>query len=109
MSVPALAQNADTGSAARSTQVSTWRVVISEAVIQRCRAALNLNAEQKKHWPAVAQALRALAREPVISEAVVRRFAPAAAPLLASLDERQRQIAMKFAHRIGLAQYASLF
>jgi hypothetical protein len=39
----------------------------------------------------------------------VRRVAPSVQPLLASLDDRQRQVAMNLVQRAGLAQYAALF
>lgn len=111
LSAPALAQEAsvETSTAVEQTaKPSTLRAAISEVAILRCRAALKLRAEQEKYWPAVAAALRKLARGPVTEEAV-REAAPAVSPLLATLDERQRQIAMSFAQRAGFAQYASLF
>jgi hypothetical protein len=104
MSAPVVAQSAP----ARPAKVSTLRLVISEAAIIRCRAALRLKAEQEKYWPAVAAALRTLSREPITEEAV-RRAAPAVTPLLETLDERQRAVAMQFAERAGFSQYASLF
>lgn len=82
---------------------------MSEVAILRYRSALKLKAEQEKYWPAVANAFRALAREPEITEAAVRRFAPAVSPLLATLDDNQRQVAMSIAQRAGLSQYASMF
>ncbi len=85
------------------------RSAISEVAILRYRAALKLKADQEKYWPAVANALRALSREPQVTEAAVRRFAPAVQPLLASLDDRQRQVAMSLAQKAGLMQYAALF
>ena len=89
-------------------KVSTLHIAMSEVAIMRCRAALKLKAEQVKYWPAVAAALRALSRGPVTEEAV-RRAAPSVTPLLATLDDRQREVAMNFAQRAGLTQYASLF
>lgn len=111
LSAPALAQEASVETSVAVEQAakpSTLRAAISEVAILRCRAALKLRAEQEKYWPAVATALRKLARGPVTEEAI-REAAPAVSPLLATLDERQRQIAMSFAQRAGFAQYASLF
>jgi len=85
------------------------QTAMSEAAIARYRIALKLKAEQVKYWPAVASALRVLAREPQINEAAVRRFAPAASALFASLDEDQKRTAMSLVQRAGLQQYASLF
>lgn len=109
ISAPAFAQTASAEPAAKPSRLSSLRLAISEAVIQRCRSALRLNAEQERYWPAVAHALRALAREPNVTEEAVRRIAPAVSPLLATLDDQQRQTAMNFAHKVGLTQYASLF
>lgn len=85
------------------------KVAMSEVAIMRYRAALRLKAEQEKYWPAVASALRRLAREPQVDEAAVRRFAPAASALFASLDDSQKQTAMQLVQRAGLTQYASVF
>lgn len=104
MSAPVVAQEASV----QPVKVSTLHIAMSEVAIMRCRAALKLKAEQVKYWPAVAAALRALSRGPVTEEAV-RRAAPAVTPLLATLDDRQREVAMNFAQRAGLTQYASLF
>jgi predicted lipoprotein len=111
LSAPAFAQEASvetTQSIEHTAKPSLLHIAMSEAAIMRCRAALKLRAEQEKYWPAVASALRALTRGPVTEDAV-RRAAPAVSPLLATLDDRQRQVAMSFAQRAGLAQYASLF
>lgn len=103
MSAPVVAQEASV-----PAKVSTLRIAMSEVAIMRCHAALRLKAEQEKYWPAVVAALRALSRGPVTEEAV-RRAAPSVTPLLETLDDRQRQVAMNFAQRAGLTQYASLF
>ncbi len=109
MSAPAFAQEAGLAEpAAKPTRVSVLRSAISEVAILRYRAALKLKADQEKYWPAVANALRALSREPVTEDAV-RRVAPQVQPLLNSLDDQQRQVAMGIAQRAGLMQYAALF
>ncbi|MBY0383103.1 MAG: hypothetical protein K2W78_14440 [Xanthobacteraceae bacterium] len=111
LSAPAFAQEASvvtTQSIEPAEKPSALHVAMSEVAILRCRAALKLRAEQQKYWPAVAAALRNLSRGPVTEDAV-RRAAPAVSPLLATLDDNQRQVAMNFAQRAGFAQYASLF
>lgn len=90
-------------------KVSMFQAAMSEVAILRYRAALKLRAEQQRYWPAVASALRVLAREPQVNEAAVRRFAPAASALFASLDEDQKRTAMGLVQKAGLTQYASMF
>ena len=113
VSAPASAQDftasVGTETAAPQKKVSMFQSAMSEVAIMRYRAALKLRAEQAKYWPAVANALRVLAREPQINEAAVRRFAPAASALFASLDEDQKRTAMGLVQKAGLQQYASLF
>ncbi|HEX7884049.1 MAG TPA: hypothetical protein VF499_15090 [Afipia sp.] len=112
-SSPGFAQDAfasaSTEVAAPQKKVSMFQSAMGEVAIMRYRAALKLKAEQVKYWPAVASALRALAREPQLNEAAVRRFAPAASALFARLDEDQKRTAMNLVHSAGLQQYASLF
>lgn len=112
---PARAQDVTTASfsteaaPAPKKKLSMLQSAMSEVAIMRYRAALKLKAEQVKYWPAVASALRALAREPEVNEAAVRRFAPAASALFARLDEDQKRTAMGLVQQAGLQQYASLF
>jgi hypothetical protein len=108
LSAPAFAQDVGV-EAAKPARVSALKVAMSEVAILRYRAALKLTAAQEKYWPAVASALRALAREPQVTEAAVRRFAPAASALIANLDDHQKQVAMGLVQKAGLTQYASLF
>ncbi|WP_315837997.1 hypothetical protein [Bradyrhizobium prioriisuperbiae] len=95
--------------AEKASKPSVWRIAASEVAIARYRAALKLTAAQQKYWPGVASALRTLARMERVDENAVRRVAPSISPLLASLDENQKQTAMSLVQRAGLAQYASLF
>jgi hypothetical protein len=90
-------------------RVSTYRKIASEVALLRYRAALKLTAAQERYWPAAASALRALSRQNELNETVVKRYAPAVKPLLASLNDEQRQVAMGLAAQAGLAQYAALF
>jgi hypothetical protein len=90
-------------------RVSTYRKIASEVALLRYRTALKLTAAQERYWPAAAAALRALSRQNELNEAVVKRYAPGVKPLLASLNDEQRQVAMGLAAQAGLAQYAALF
>ena len=104
---PAMAQ--EFHDPAPAGRVSAWRSALTEVAIARYRIALKLTAEQERYWPAVASALRHLARLPEINEAAVRRVAPSVSPLIAHLDDRQKQVAMNLVANSGLSQYASLF
>ena len=90
-------------------KVSTYRKIASEVALLRYRTALKLTAAQERYWPAAAAALRALSRQSELNETVVKRYAPAVRPLIASLNDEQRQVAMGLAAQAGLAQYAALF
>lgn len=112
MSAPVAAQEVTASVApvetpAKPAHVSAFKIAMSEVAILRYRAALKLKAEQEQYWPAVANALRALAREPNVDEAAMRRFAPAVQPLLVTLDDNQKQIAKGLVQKAGLTQYAS--
>lgn len=88
---------------------SAQDVVVTEGKIARLRAALRLTGEQLKHWHPVEAALRAAIREQRAehggwvhkvreqvsgyagSAMALQRAISAAGPLIASLDERQRE------------------
>jgi len=87
---------------------SAQDVVVTEGKIARLRAALRLTGEQLQHWRPVEAALRAAIREQREGEGWVRkvrdrvgeyagsavalqRALSAAGPLIASLDEKQRE------------------
>lgn len=87
---------------------SAQEVTVTEGKIARLRSALHLTAEQIQHWRPVEAALRAAIREQREGEGWVhkvrervsnyaggavalQRAYAAAGPLIASLDERQRQ------------------
>jgi hypothetical protein len=109
MSAPLAAQEIEHTGSLPPEKVSAWRVAASEVAIARYRVALKLTAAQERYWPAVAGALRTLAHNPRIDENAVRRVAPSISPLFASLDDRQKQVAMGLVEKAGLSQYASLF
>ena len=87
---------------------SAQDVVVTEGKIARLRAALRLTGEQLQHWRPVEAALRAAVREQREGQGLVQkvrdrvgsyagsamaiqRAMSAAGPLIASLDERQRE------------------
>jgi hypothetical protein len=113
-----LAQEFETASYQRSQAGS----VITEGHIARLKGALRLTAEQQRHWPAVASALRGLSRASsnagtaqgvgrataAMSAAnAMRRVAAAARPLINSLSDQQRQAGMQVIRSSGLSHLAS--
>jgi hypothetical protein len=89
--------------------------------IARVKRILNLTPEQEAYWPPVEAALRALARrrsaaEPaglvrrishrvvsvVLDGAAIRHLAAAARPLIATLRDDQKQLALGVAQEMGL-------
>jgi hypothetical protein len=87
---------------------SAQDVVVTEGKIARLRAALRLTGEQIQHWRPVEAALRAAVREQRESQGLVQRVRDrvgsyagsamaiqramsAAGPLIASLDEKQKE------------------
>jgi hypothetical protein len=103
---------------------SAQEVAVTEGKIARLRAALHLRAEQLVHWRPVEAALRAAAREQRASQnegwvqhvrnkvggyassamALQQAYA-AAGPLIASLDERQRESGQRALRAIGGASF----
>jgi hypothetical protein len=89
--------------------------------IARVKRVLMLTPEQEAYWPPVEAALRALARrqaaaEPagllrrishrvvsiVLDSAAIKRLAVAARPLIATLRDDQKQVALAMAQEMGL-------
>ena len=102
---------------------SAQDVVVTEGKIARLRGALRLSSEQLQHWRPVEAALRAAIREQRETEGWVhkvrdrvgvyagsavalQRAMSAAGPLIASLDERQRESGRNVLRAMG---GASLF
>jgi len=106
---PTTASSYDNFNSGSEQKVSTYRKIASEVALLRYRTALKLTAAQERYWPAAAAALRALSRQNELNETVVKRYAPAVKPLIASLNDEQRQVAMGLAAQAGLSQYAALF
>jgi hypothetical protein len=103
---------------------SAQDVAVTEGKIARLRAALHLRAEQLAHWRPVEAALRAAAREHqaaqgegwvqkvrnrvgsyASSAAALQQAYSAAGPLIASLDEKQRESGRKALSSLGGAAY----
>lgn len=97
---------------------------IAEIDIGRIKAALRLTAAQLPHWAPVEATLIDLSRRPkpqadsdgylrrlgrraltiAVDGAATARLAAAARPLIASLDQEQRQTALRLARDMGLGQ-----
>jgi arginyl-tRNA synthetase len=102
-----------------------------DAKIAQAKATLRLTAEQERHWPRVAVALREVAvrqnnveeasaggfvqrmktraGEFVLNASSIKRLVSAAQPLIKSLDEEQKQRALTMARSMGLASVAARF
>lgn len=113
-------QSADSGAAAEV-----------DAKIAHAKATLRLTAEQERHWPRVAVALREVAvrqsnaeeasaggfvqrmktraGEFVLNASSIKRLVSAAQPLIKSLDEEQKQRALTMARSMGLGSVAARF
>jgi hypothetical protein len=99
-------------------------LVITEAQIVRFKALLKLTPAQERYWAPVEATLRDMARRQAqrtsggfvqrlkavtLDAAGLRRLSSAALPLLQSLDEDQKQSAMRMARAMGFASVASSF
>jgi hypothetical protein len=86
--------------------------LISDAQIDRFKAALRLTAEQERHWPAVAAELRRI-RLGVRAAAFaadsfgLRRLVSAAKPLFYSLDDNQKRVALQLVQSLGFGAFAA--
>lgn len=102
--------------------------VTVDAVVTRIKQTLRLTAQQEPYWPPVRAALREVLREqsqatlheilkrpgsqrhPVhLHPGAFNRIASAALPLIQTLDERQKQDALRLARSIGLESVAWAF
>ena len=97
--------------------------VVTEGHIARLKAALRLTSAQLHYWPAVESALRSLSHRQskdrsadgvarriaaaAIDANAMRRVASAAAPLIGSLDEKQRQDGTRVIRALGFSSLAS--
>ena len=111
------------------TQVSASNGM-AESRIAQFKAALRLSAEQERHWPRVAAALRqivqsynsdesnpgglvqrigARASNIVLNANAIRLLIAAAQPLMKSLDQEQKQHALVLARHMGFGEVAAHF
>jgi hypothetical protein len=86
--------------------------VISNAQISRFKAALRLTAEQERHWPAVAAALRSMRLGNRMVEVAanafgVRRLVSAARPLFESLNDDQKLVALRLVESLGFGAFVA--
>jgi hypothetical protein len=87
-------------------QVARADGLMSEAQIRRFKVALRLTAEQERHWPAVASVLRTMrlgnrAMAMMANSMSLQELVSAATPLFHSLDDGQKQVAMRLVQRLG--------
>jgi len=87
-------------------------VSIDDAQISRFKAALRLTAEQERHWPAVAAALRRMrlggqAAAIAANAWGLRRLVAAGKPLFHSLDDQQKQVAFQLVQSLGFGAFAA--
>src|SRR5262245_6194836 len=87
--------------------------VVTHGQIARLKATLKLKAEQLPQWAAVESALHSLAseRSGALSDmsTKLRRLQAAAAPLIRTLDDNQRGVAIAFARSVGYGQLAASY
>jgi len=79
---------------------------MSEAQMRRFKAALRLTAEQERHWPAVASVLRTMrtgnqAMAMMVNSMSLQELISAATPLFHSLDDGQKEVALRLVQRLG--------
>ena len=107
------ASASDRGQFAAPARAASSEPVITHGQIARLKATLKLKAEQLPRWAAVESALHALAseRSGALSDmsTKLRRLQAVAAPLIRTLDDDQRSVAVAFARSIGYGQLAASF
>jgi hypothetical protein len=105
------------------TQAAAQEVVVTDAHISRLKSALRLSPAQEVHWRSLEAALRNVAVKPsdeegrttliqkvrarlksyVLDAAAAHRVARAAQPLIATLDDQQKQEGMTVIRAMGVA------
>jgi hypothetical protein len=86
-----------------------------EGQIAQAKASLNLTPQQARHWPRVAAAVRAVARQASQASTAsaathatgARRVLAAAVPLIRTLSPEQRQTALSLVRAMGYGHVAS--
>jgi len=86
--------------------------LMSEAHIRRFKSALRLTAEQERHWPAVASVLRTMrlgnrAAVMVTNAMSLQRLVSVARPLFHSLDDGQKQVALRLVQSLGFGPFVA--
>jgi hypothetical protein len=108
--------------AAAQEAVAPAGVIVTDATISRIKRALRLSPAQEVHWRAVEATLRGIMRSShvdesdgliqrvrakigsyVVSAAAAQQVAAAARPLIASLDEQQKQDGLDAIRTFGVA------
>jgi hypothetical protein len=103
------------------TQAAAQDVVVTDAHISRLKSALRLSPSQEIHWRSLEAALRSVAHRPpgedismvqkvkarlksyVLDAAAAHRVARAAQPLIATLDDQQKQEGMSVIRSMGVS------
>lgn len=103
------------------TQAAAQEVVVTETQIARLKRVLNLSPAQEVHWRSLEAALRSIAHRPagddmtlvqkvrarikayVLDAAAAQRVVRAAQPLIATLDEQQRQEGLTAIRAMGVS------
>jgi len=85
---------------------------MTEVQIRRFKAALRLKAEQERHWPAVASVLRTMrlgnrAAVMVTNAMSLQRLVSVARPLFHSLDDGQKQVALRLVQSLGFGPFVA--
>jgi hypothetical protein len=85
---------------------------MTEAQIRRFKAALRLTAEQERHWPTVASVLRTMrlgnrATVMVTNAMSLQRLVSVARPLFHSLDDGQKQVALRLVQSLGFGPFVA--
>jgi hypothetical protein len=107
---PTAGHAGDGGSLER--QVARAEGLMSERQIRRFKSALRLTAEQERHWPAVASVLRTMrlgnrAMAMMANSMSLQQLVSAATPLFHSLDDGQKQVALRLVERLGFGPFVA--
>ncbi len=87
------------------TPASATEVMLTEGHIYRLKAALRLRGDQLAQWAPVEAALRAVLRQSghAVQVSALQQVASIAGPLIASLDEGQKNAGLRVIHSLGVA------
>jgi hypothetical protein len=107
--LPVTSVRAGEGGYAQTHEASGF---MTEGQIRRMKAALRLSAEQERHWPAVASALRGIrlgnrATAVAYNAFGLQRLVSAAMPLFRTLDDDQKRVAMQLVDSLGFGAFVA--